>query len=154
MIFAGDLWQLPPVRAVALMANPFRQGYSPGEQKIFRMFWRRDEDSIQETFELTESKRTKDQWLQVVLAADRKGEETFEMYCFAHGLPTKNPGSWNPVTNTVDCGREHCMTLAGEVGSRGLGWQQEDMGRTAGRGMSRMQGGEVTTEQYHLYERR
>ena len=93
IIFAGDLWQLPPVRAVALFANPYRRGYSSTEQKIFRMFWKRDEDSIQQTFELTENKRTKDKRLESVLQADRNGEETYEMYCFTHGLLTKNPGS-------------------------------------------------------------
>ena len=112
LVLTGDLWQLPPVRAIASTANPFRQGYSTGEQKIFRMFWRRDEDSFQETFELTESKRTKDEWLKAVLQADRYGEETYEMYCFTHGIPTKNPGSWNPTTGTVECGRVHCMALA------------------------------------------
>ena len=121
IIFAGDLWQLPPVLAIALMANPFRPGYSPAEQNIFRMFWRRDEDSIQQTFELTESKRTKDTWLEAVLQADRQGEDTYDMYCFTHGLPTNNPGSWNPTTKTVECGRAHCMTLAAK-------WEDELLG--------------------------
>ena len=121
IIFAGDLWQLPPVRAIALFANPYRRGYSTTEQKIFRMFWKRDEDSIQQTFELTENKRTKDKWLEAVLQADRNGEETYEMYCFTHGLPTKNPGSWNPATNDVDCGEELCKTFAAK-------WEQELLG--------------------------
>ena len=98
--------------------NPFRQGYSVGEQKIFKMFWKKGEDSIQQTFELTESKRPQDKWLEAVLQADRKGEETYEMYCSTHGLPTKNPGSWNPAPKTVDCGRVLCMTLAAK-------WEQE-----------------------------
>jgi hypothetical protein len=121
IIFAGDLWQLPPVRAVAMFANPYRSGYSIPEQKIFRMFWTRDEDSIQETFKLTESKRTSDKWLLAVLEADRVGVESWEMYCFTHGLPTKNPGSWNPSTDTVDCSSVVCKGLK-------VRWEQETLG--------------------------
>ena len=34
------------------------------------------------------------------------------MYCFTHGLPTLNAGSWMPTTNQVSCGRQRCQTLA------------------------------------------
>ena len=64
MIFAGDLWKLGPVRAAALSWNPYRKGLS---QRIFKMFWQRNEDSIQKTFELTESKRTTDPLMKAVL---------------------------------------------------------------------------------------
>ena len=50
IIFAGDLWQLPPVLATPLFANPFRSGYSVQEQKIFKLFWDRTDDSIQRMF--------------------------------------------------------------------------------------------------------
>ena len=70
------------------------------------MFWSREEDSIQQTFELTESKRTTDAWLKAVLRADRIGAETWEMYCFIHGLPTRNPGSWDLDTNAITCGQQ------------------------------------------------
>ena len=80
--------------------------------RYVKEFWKRGEDSIQSTFELTESKRTKDKWLQAVLQADRMGEETYEMYCFTHGVATKIPGSGSPKSNTVDCGQESCMLLA------------------------------------------
>ena len=69
IIFAGDLWQLPPVRAIAFFANPFKSGYSPQEQKIFKIFWDKSEDSIQRMFELTKSIRTPDPWLKAVLHA-------------------------------------------------------------------------------------
>ena len=36
MIFAGDLWQLPPVRATAIFSNPCVQGYSLEVQRIFK----------------------------------------------------------------------------------------------------------------------
>ena len=112
-MFAGDLWQLPPVRAIALFANPYKHGvYSMAEKKIFRMFWRREEDSIQQTFELTESKRTTDAWLKAVLKADRIGAETWEMYCFIHGLPTRHQSSRDPNTNEVTCGQKRCEGLS------------------------------------------
>ena len=128
IVFAGDLWQLPPVRASALFSNPYRKGFSVGEQKIFKMFWQQKDDSILKTFELTQSKRTKDEWLKAVLRADRLGAETWEMYCFIHGLPTRNPGSWNPSTDQVDCGNARCQTLAAEwetlyLGSAKVAWE-------------------------------
>jgi hypothetical protein len=58
MGLAGDLWQLPPVRASAIFSNPYKKGYSFQEQKIFKMFWKKTEDSIQQTFLLTRSMRT------------------------------------------------------------------------------------------------
>ena len=39
------------------------------------MFWQQNEDSIQKTLELTESKRTTDRWMKAVLKADRQGRE-------------------------------------------------------------------------------
>ena len=88
IVFAGDLWQLPPVRAIALSANPYKHGvYSMAEKKIFRMFWRREEDGIQQTFELTESKRTTDAWLKAVLKADRIGAETWDCLLYTSPSP-------------------------------------------------------------------
>ena len=113
IIFAGDLWQLPPVRANAIFSNPYTRGtYSYGEKHILEMFWQHQEDSIQTSFELTESKRTTDKWLQAVLAADRRGAETWEMYCFQHGLPTRNPGSYCPFEDKVTC--KNCEALQAE----------------------------------------
>ena len=64
---------------------------------------------------LTRSLRTQDPWLEAVLEADRYGKESWEMYCFIHGLPTRNLGSWLPAPNTPMCGNERCLTLAQEV---------------------------------------
>ena len=36
IIFAGDLWQLGPVRAAALFSNPYEKGLSPGGQRSSR----------------------------------------------------------------------------------------------------------------------
>ena len=38
IVFAGDFWQLPPVKATALFANPFRR-HTHQEQRIFQIFW-------------------------------------------------------------------------------------------------------------------
>ena len=65
-------------------------------------------------------------WLQAVLEADLFGEEAWEMYCFIHGLPTKNPGSWDPVTNTVDW-RGTVQGLGERMGARFAGVLQEEM---------------------------
>ena len=105
---------MPPVRASAIFSNPVKAGYSFEEQKIFKMFWRKDEDSIQQTFLLTRSLRTDDPWLEAVLEADRYGRESWEMYCFIHGLPTRNPGSWLPGPDKPMCGNERCSRLAQE----------------------------------------
>ena len=83
---------------------------------MFKMFWdMTDEDCIQRTFLLTEPMRTKDLWLQALLNADRQGAETWEMYCFTHGLPTRNPGSWLPGANKLVCGNQKCAALAEDV---------------------------------------
>jgi hypothetical protein len=54
-------------------------------------------------------RHTGDPWLQAVLQADRHGVESWEMYCFTHGLPTRNPGSWQPNTNRLTCGNAKCQ---------------------------------------------
>ena len=102
--------------------------YSFEEQQIQKMFWKLTEDSIQRTFILSQSLRTGDPWLRAVLEADRFGQEPWEMYCFIHGLPTRNPGSWLPHVS-LPCGNERCQKLAGEMWpemwerSRGQSWQ-------------------------------
>ena len=52
--------------------------------------------------------------MQAVLEADRRGAETWEMYCFQHGLPTAHVGSWLPSTGRPACGNRRCATLANE----------------------------------------
>ncbi len=86
------------------------EGLSSLEQKMAKMFWMGGE-SIQHLFELTHSMRTKDKWLKAQLACDRYGDESWEMYCFVHGLPTRYPGSWLPEDDARTCGRDTCKTL-------------------------------------------
>ena len=74
------------------------------------------EDAIQQTHLLMESMRSKDDpWLMCVLNADRYGEESWEMHCFVHGFPTRNPGSWLPSTNPLACGNATCKSLPLQV---------------------------------------
>ena len=116
IVFSGDLWQLPPVRAVSLFSNPFKANtYTFEEQKIFKMFWSKGEDSIQKTFVLTQSKRAKDPWLKAVLEADRYGKESWEIYCYSHGLPTRHTGSWIPGEVGPACGNARCRDLVDNV---------------------------------------
>ena len=79
------------------------------------MFWNPgDVDAITDTFVLDKPMRTDDPWLQAVLEADRHGCETWEMYCFTHGLPTRNVGSWLPGQEGPSCLNERCARLANE----------------------------------------
>ena len=76
-----------------------------------KMFWMVKE-KIHHLFELTKNLRVTDKWLQAMLEADRYGAESWEMYCFVHGLPTKNPGSWLPSEKAPQCGNSVCELLA------------------------------------------
>ena len=38
VIFAGDLWQLPPVKGKAIFANPYHGGLAAEDQQIAKMF--------------------------------------------------------------------------------------------------------------------
>ena len=116
--FSGDLDQLPPVKDVALYGNPLRKldgtRYEAGEQRMMAMFWEchtKQKDRIHKLFELTEAKRCKDRWHLAILHADRSGAESWEMYCFVHGLPTQNPGTWMPDLDAPTCGDSVCKTL-------------------------------------------
>ena len=133
IIFCGDLWQLPPVKDVALFSDPRRkqngEKYDAGEQRIHKMFWQCNEknnvDKIGRLFELHQTNRCKDPWLQAVLMADRAGQESWEMYCFTHGLPTAHPGTWMPSTNAPTCGSDFCKGLSytwNELCKRGVSW--------------------------------
>ena len=130
LLFAGDFWQLPPVRAQAIFNNPFKRGFSSEEQRILMKFWdqrTQNQNRIQSTNVLIQPMRNKDPWLRALLDADRLGEETWEMYCFSHGLPTRNPGSWLP-DGTLTCGSAGCKCLATETwpqmwaNSQGKSW--------------------------------
>ena len=79
------------------------------------MFWQLADETIPSTaadlFELAKQVRSKDDWHNVVLAANRLGRETWEMYCFTHGLPTVHVGSWLPNSDIPQCGNHSCRDL-------------------------------------------
>ena len=112
IIFAGDLWQLPPVQANSFFNNPYIRTSNHGEQKILEMFWKKGDDSIQSTWLLTKSMRTDDEWLQTVLDMARHGTMSWEVYCFIHGLCTRHCGSWLPNKALPACGQQACADLA------------------------------------------
>ena len=118
IIFAGDLWQLPPVQASSIFSNPYLRSKSHAEQKIQDMFWKKGKDSIQQTWLLTKSMRTEDPWLQSVLEMARYGNMTWEVYCFIHGLHTRHCGSWLPNEDMPQCGKKDCKDLAQEAWPR------------------------------------
>ena len=77
-------------------------------------FWTKSEDSINCFRELSTERRCKDPWLSHVLHGARHGTQTHEVYCFTHGLPTKNAGSFMPSTGEVLCGNPKCADLAAQ----------------------------------------
>ena len=69
-------------------------------------------NGVQRLFELTVPKRSnKDRWLQLLLEQSRYGCQSWEMYCFVHDLPMRNPGSWLPYMTHPTCGDPLCATL-------------------------------------------
>ena len=114
----GDWWQLGPVKAVAIFSNPFVK-HEAVEQRMLRMFWDQDEDSFSKLFELTHAYRfDKDAWLEQVLTQHRHGNEEWETYCFMHGLPTRNTGSWLKTRGGPTCGNAHCAALGARTGRK------------------------------------
>ena len=111
---SGDWWQLPPVKKIGFYSNPFQSDMDYTEQLAMSFFWRSSNDAIQGTHELVRSNRTSDIWLQQVLQQDRAGAESWEVYCFTHGLPTKNVGTWLPSQALPACGNDECATLHAE----------------------------------------
>ena len=118
LVLCGDWWQLPPVASPSIFSNPFLTGYSPGEQRILRMFWhcntKGEKDCMQACYELVQEMRCKDPFLSEMLEEDRLGRESWETYCFVHGLPTRNPGSWLRRTGRPTCTNGRCARLAAE----------------------------------------
>ena len=108
---SGDWWQLPPVKKIGFYSNPFVSDMDYMENVAMAFFWRSTIDGLQGTHELVQSNRTTDVWLREVLQQDREGRESWEVYCFTHGLPTKNVGTWLPSTSKPTCGNEECATL-------------------------------------------
>ena len=103
LVCGGDWSQLPPVLAKSIFRNPFKVDYEAPERRILNMFWKlQGSDAIPSQtrflFELKKQVRSRDRWLNHVLASNREGQETWEIYCFSHGLPTRHVGSWHQMT--------------------------------------------------------
>ena len=111
---SGDWWQLPPVKKIGFYSNPFSDDMDYSEQLAMSFFWRASQDGIQGTHELVQPNRARDKWLQDVLEQDRQGCESWEVYCFTHGLPTKHVGSWLPSKSLPTCGSPECVKLSAE----------------------------------------
>ena len=123
---SGDWWQLPPVKKIWFYSNPFLSDMDYTEQLAMSFFWRRTGDSIGSTHELIYSNRTSDPWLQEVLRQDRQGCESWEVYCFTHGLPTRHVGSWLHSANSPTCGNSACAALLEEWSMQrrqGISWE-------------------------------
>ena len=120
--FCGDFLQLPPVKALGLYSNPFTTNMEFVEQRTMNYVWRHTDDSTNGLCELTITHRQKDPWLAHVLREHREGAETWETYCFVHGLPTKHAGSWLPQSEILQCGHASCEELAKKRWQEGTPW--------------------------------
>jgi hypothetical protein len=115
IIICGDWWQLQAVMQKSICRNPFLKDCISLEARIRDMFWQFGAETIPSRrdllFELVQQVRSKDKWLNCVLASNRIGEESWEMYCFTHGLPTEHVGSWLPNEEDLPCGSADCAKL-------------------------------------------
>ena len=120
LLVGGDWLQLPPVAAKSIFRNPFLKDYQSPERRIRDMFWYLDDETIPadptQLFELTEQVRSNDAWLVAVLTADRVGMESWEMYCFTHGLPTCHVGSWLPPPPMYTAAGQHVVGVCTAAG--------------------------------------
>ncbi len=70
---------------------------------------------LRSSLKLLSTRETTATWLKASLTADRQGCESNEMFCFIHGLPTRNPGTWLPVeghaAERLTCGNPACKAL-------------------------------------------
>ena len=110
-VLFGDWWQLPPVRATSLVANPFLPTHSSSTQHILGMTWRHESDSFQRTIELTREVRCRDPWLSAILRQCRDGSLSDTCYCFVHGHPTLVTGTWMPGQSRPTCGQPECEAI-------------------------------------------
>ena len=111
LCFTGDFWQFRPIQQTPIYDNPFKRRPLSSTESMLQMFWTKEQDSVQELFELTREHRCKDKWLSAFLLQARHGNMQHELYCFMHGLPTKHAGSWMPESNDVLCGQAQCRAL-------------------------------------------
>ena len=118
VIFVGDYKQLPPVAERALFANPFSTGLnlSGPEKRLSDALWGLSPETFPDEpgscMVLHRQHRTDDPWQQHVLSELRAGKETWETYCFTHGLPTQHVGTWLP-------GQAFCWLRQPNVSGRG-----------------------------------
>ena len=109
------------------LRTPFKKGYDYLEQRTYKIFCQKELDSVRQIYKLTQSLRTQDRWLSAMLEAYRYGRESWEMYCFVHGLPTRNTGTWLPDENAPTCGEDYCRRFSQEIWQRdwnnGVDWK-------------------------------
>jgi hypothetical protein len=105
----GDFQQLAPCPPGGPLSVPpcesDAQGASQERARAAKnMFWKDDADAINFFVEVKEQKRITDAWYAHVVTECRKGCLSDESYNFLHGLPTMHVGSWQPATDTLECG--------------------------------------------------
>ena len=119
LVTGGDWNQLPAVKAKSIFRNPFSRDLVGPEKRISHLFWGLDDEFLPDNrdylFELTEQNRSKDIWLNAMLAQDRVGQENYAVWCFCHGLPTTKVGSWLPGQDMPACGDKACKDLQEKV---------------------------------------
>lgn len=107
------------MKQTAISANPF-VSHVANVRTIMNMFWTKDVDAINHRIELTEVKGCKDEWLFAYTQECRDGRQTWEMYSFSHGYPTRVVGSWLPflpgvtedgLENKIQCGNASCYAF-------------------------------------------
>ena len=113
LILAGDFWQFPAVKATSMFTNPFVSHGSVLVRNMQKLVWTHAPRSINHLFELSKEQRCQGPWLSHVLRHARHGTMPQETWAFLRGLPTCNPGSWNPVTQECECGK--CDALSSVV---------------------------------------
>ena len=115
VIFFCDFWQIPPVCATSMTANPFDKHTARGS-RILDMFWTRGRpDSLTHAFFLEGTHRCPDVLLNACLREARDGCLSWTMYNFIHGYHTLVPGSWLPDvcgdSGSLSCGSDLCEML-------------------------------------------
>ena len=114
VLFFVGRWQLPPVKQTAISENPF-VAHLANVLKIMNMFWTNDIDAINHRIELTEAKRCEEILLLAYIQECRDGRQTWDMYNFIHGFPTRVTGSYVVVPpGTMESGRSYKLLCDNE----------------------------------------
>ena len=114
VILVGDYQQLPPVAEKAIFSNPFSESasFTGPEARVLRSLWGFDEEKIPSVPEacvvLYEQHRAQDKWQRHVLEELRNSSESWETYCFTHGLPTIDMLG-------LGCPRRLCLSVAENI---------------------------------------